>query len=335
MTSQQRFLRALSFEPVDRVPFNFWADRTLLTRYEERFGPYFRPLHYGADVWECLGLFAAVGPLFPAGHEAWANDDGVTHRVPFCKSAAELGEYEWAAPDPEGVRQAIRADRERLPDTAIILNTGGGFGALDALRFHENIFCDLHDDPDAVRRCLAGYTDRVCELLRTLADEPFDAVYLQDDICCTHGPMIAPEMMERFYWGHNAQIVEAGHALGKPVLFHTDGKIDQTLLDKCVDLGIAAVNPLQTHLHDYAWFKRRYHGRLAVYGGLDNTYIIGPDYSPADIRAHVLEVFHTLGEGFGLCLSSHDIDIRTPDENIEMMVRTIVEECCYEQPPPL
>ena len=86
MTSRERFLRALRFEDVDRVPFNFWADRRLLARYEERFGPYFRPRHYGADVWECLGLFAAVGPLFPAGHEAWAHDEGVTHRVPFFKA---------------------------------------------------------------------------------------------------------------------------------------------------------------------------------------------------------------------------------------------------------
>ena len=329
MTSRDRFLRALRFEEVDRAPFNFWMDRTLLSSYEERFGPYFRVRHYGADVWECLGFFAALGPVFPAGHEAWVSQDGVKQRAPFCRSTAALATYEWRALDPAVVRDAVRRDRADLPDAAIILTVPGGFGALDALRFHENVFLDLHDDPEAVEACLAGYTDRVCACLGSVAEEPFDAVYLQDDICSAQGPMISAEMMERFYWRHNSRIVAEGRACGKPVLFHTDGRMDQALLDTCTDLGLLAVNPLQTHLHDYAWFKRRYHGRLAVYGGLDNTYAIGPRSSPAEVRGHVLSVFHTLGAGSGLCLSSHDIDGRTPPEIVETMVRTIVNECRY------
>ena len=49
------------------------------------------------------------------------------------------------------------------------------------------------------------------------------------------------------------------------------------------------------------------------------------------VRAHVLDVFETLGKPHGgLAFSTHDIPMNTPPENVEEMVRTIKEECFYD-----
>ena len=60
----------------------------------------------------------------------------------------------------------------------------------------------------------------------------------------------------------------------------------------------------------------------------DNCFTI-PQGTPEQVREHIDGQFRLLGKPFGgLILSSHDIDITTPDENIDAMVAAI-KSCTY------
>ena len=162
--------------------------------------------------------------------------------------------------------------------------------------------------------------DRACKMGVT-------ALYLMEDIASTKGLLFSLPMIQEFCLDYVQSLADIAKSHGIPVLWHTDGKAMQSF-DLLVDLGVNAVNPLQPHLNDLAEFKQKYAGKLALYGGLDNCFII-PDGSPDDVRTHVLDVFEKGGRDGGLIFSTHDIPMQTPRENVEIMVKTIVNECRY------
>lgn len=155
---------------------------------------------------------------------------------------------------------------------------------------------------------------------------PIAAVYFQDDIASSSGLVYSLPMIEEFVFDYFAEGIREARKAGKFVLFHSDGCV-MSILDKLVEMGIHAVNPLQNDFNDFKLFKEKYHGKLAVYGGMDNTRVI-PDGTAEDVKRHVEEVFQVLGRDGGLILSSHDIPLHCPKENVDAMVEAI-KQCSY------
>ena len=324
MTSKERVETALRLEKPDRVPFNFWMDRRLLARYEEKYGEYFRVEHYGGDVIESYvnlrwpegktvkrdGTSWVTEPLWPDG---WRGTDG----------------FAWPDPeDPENFAM-IERDLKSQPDKAVFVNVQGVMTIMHGIRSEVDLYVDFFERPEAVQEFFRKAGEVAARFVHVLCERypEITAVYVQDDICSTRGLMFSEDVLERFVYLANDQPIRAGRHAGKPVVYHSDGMIFD-IIEHMIDLGVCAVNPLQANLHDFEEFMRRFGGRIGVYGGLDNLFII-PDGSTEEVREHVLHGFHTLGRDGGLILSSHDISINCPEENIEVMVKTIREECVY------
>ncbi|MFW6309191.1 MAG: uroporphyrinogen decarboxylase family protein, partial [bacterium] len=147
-----------------------------------------------------------------------------------------------------------------------------------------------------------------------------------DDLATSHGLMLALSMIKEFILEYFREGIKMAKKADKKLVFHSDGDVTE-VLDTLVEMGFDAVNPLQPELNDLERFKERYQGKLAVYGGLENSKII-PDGSVKDVREHVENIFQTPGKEGGLVLSSHDIPIHCPQKNIEVMVKAI-KECTY------
>lgn len=324
MTSKERVETALRLEKPDRVPFNFWMDRRLLSQYEERYGEYFRVEHYGGDVIESYvnlqwpqgkgverdGTVWVTEPLWTEG---WRGVNGIPWPDP-------------AAPENFAM---IERDLENQPDKAILVNVQGVMTIMHDIRAEVDLYVDFFERPDDVQglftkvgEVMARFVTVVCERYPEIT-----AIYVQDDICSTRGVMFSRDILDRFVYLANDQPIKAARDACKPVAYHSDGMIFD-IIEHLIELEVCAVNPLQANLHDFDEFMRRFGGRIGVYGGLDNLFII-PDGSPEEVREHVLHGFRTLGKHGGLILSSHDIPIHCPEENIEVMVKTIREECVY------
>ena len=63
-----------------------------------------------------------------------------------------------------------------------------------------------------------------------------------------------------------------------------------------------------------------------IYGGLYTGRI--HMMNPGEIRAHVFDLFESSGQGGGLVVSSHDLDISTTEEQLDALVGAI-KECRY------
>jgi uroporphyrinogen decarboxylase len=322
ITSQERFLAALRHEKPDRAPFNFWMDRRLMARHEQRIGHrHWRVTHYGADVIETFAPLA-----FPPA-------PGIERDGTWWQTGPALADWRDAAalklPDPanDKVYRLIGQDLAEFPDTAIILDMPTPWGIIAGLRTYELAYMDVLDRPEDVLAMARRIADLTLAVVERACRMGITALYLMEDLADSRGLTLSPAMIRRFSLDLIRPHIAAAKAAGKPVLFHSDGKLDD-LLPLLKEYGLDAVNPLQPHLND-PWAFKAAHGRqLALYGGLDNCFII-PNGTAADVRAHVLDVFEAVGRPDGaLIFSTHDIPLDTPPENIEAMVAAI-KECRY------
>ena len=320
MTSRERVLKTLYFEEPDRVPFNFWMDRRLMAEYEREYGEGWRVKVFDADVVETfLSLAFPSSPMVEESGTMWITD-------PMLKSLDDIDSLVMPDPTDDVVLSLVEADIEVYPDRAIFVDTPGVMGIVHSMREYQNILMDVYDSPDQLKKLFDRISDVVAEAVTRVCELDITAIYLMDDLSCRQGLFMSLPMLEEFIFPYNQKMIDAAKKAGVPVLMHCCGKSTDAI-DSFVEQGVCALNPLQPHLHDLKAFKAKYHGKLAAYGALDNTYII-PDGTPDEVRAHVRETFETLGRGGGLIFSTHDIPIYTPRENIEAMLDEI-KNCVY------
>ena len=323
MDSKLRVLKALSHDKPDRAPFNFWMDRRLMNRYQKRFGHrHWRVTHYNADVIE---TFASLD--FPHGHIV-EHEGSEWMTEPYPMSWSDMDKIPLPNPKDDDVYSDIRRDLEEFPEKAIFLDLATTFGIIARIRGYENIYMDILDHPQEFK----ALSRRICDVLNVAVDRTckmgITALYLMEDLATARGLSMSQSMIKEFCLDFAQEQANIAKNNGIPVLFHCCGKIID-LVKPLKSLGICAVNPLQPHLNDLREFKARFGDDLAVYGGLDNCFII-PEGKTDEVRKHVLEVFEILGSKDGaLILSTHDIPFSTPEENIEIMIETIKEQCYY------
>jgi uroporphyrinogen decarboxylase len=182
------------------------------------------------------------------------------------------------------------------------------FEAAWRLRGLETFLIDL-----VSRKEMAHYLlDRLAELARrnaqTLAWAGVDVLALDDDVGMPGTMMISPTTWREFFRPRLAGIIEAARA-AKPdirVIYHSDGHIEP-ILDDLVEIGVAAINPVQPEHMDAGRIRRRFGTRLALWGtiGRQTTFAFA---RPEDIRQEVRDRIEELGRaGLVLC-PAYDID---------------------------
>ncbi len=141
--------------------------------------------------------------------------------------------------------------------------------------------------------------DRLAELARlnaaTLAPAGVDVLALDDDVGMPGTMMISPTTWREFFKPRLAGIIEAARAVRPDlrVIYHSDGHFEP-ILDDLVEIGVAAINPLQPEHMDAVRIRRRFGPRLALWGtvGRQTTFAFA---DPEAIRREVRTRIETLG----------------------------------------
>jgi uroporphyrinogen decarboxylase len=154
--------------------------------------------------------------------------------------------------------------------------------------------------------------DRLAELARrnaaTLAAAGVDVLALDDDVGMPGTMMIGPATWREFFRDRLDGIIGAARAVRPDIrlIYHSDGHVEP-ILDDLVELGFAAINPLQPEHMDAVRIRRRYGSRLALWGtvGRQTTFAFE---DAAAVRREVGSRIETLGRaGLVLC-PAYDID---------------------------
>ncbi len=290
-----------------------------MQKYENEIGHrHWRVTHFGADVIETFPLIN-----FSGGTDANAWDAHVE-----IKSWDEIDNLSLPDPNNPKVYDLIKKDLDEFPDTAVILDMITPWGHVTTLRSYENVYMDMYDEPERFHAASRKFTDILKVVTERACEMGITALYLMEDLADRNGLTISPPMIEEFVLPYAAELSEIAQKHNIPVMFHSDGNVGD-LLDMLTNIGVQAVNPMQPHLNNASEFKKKHGDKLAVYGGLDNCYII-PDGTPEEVREHVLDVFNVIGKPDGaLIFSTHDIPEYTPKENVEALISTIKNKCFY------
>ncbi len=239
-------------------------------------------------------------------------------------TAADLERTAW--PDAgdaarfEGLGRQARLHRER--GRAVVLDTELGLvDGLQRLRGTTGWLADLAAAPAFAEALMERVTAVCAEIvrgaLRALADD-VDAVVVYEDLAGQTRTMMSPDMYRRSIKPFHAALVEAIHSKpGVSAVLHCDGAVGELLRD-FVDIGVDAVNPVQTSAHgmEPKRLKREFGDELCFWGGCDAPWALAFG-TEADVEAEARRALDALAPGGGYVFGPvHPIEESIPPENV-------------------
>jgi 5-methyltetrahydrofolate--homocysteine methyltransferase len=188
----------------------------------------------------------------------------------------------------------------------------------------------VYEDRDFIEEMLeasANYWVRFC---RAAVANGVDFIWTADDVAFKTGLFLPPKLMREMWLPKLKRIHEPALAAGKPIMFHSDGNIDE-LVPMLLEAGVSCINPMDPYGVDYRSFKKKWGSLACLSGNIDIEFPLAhgtPEQVDADVKAH-MDVLKP-GGGY-VCGSSHSIVNYIPHENFIAMLNAIHKYGLYEE----
>jgi hypothetical protein len=318
MTSQERVLAALRREPVDRVP---WMEGIVENgiasavceepvHVDWSVAPDGFPKQRGAELAEeqkkvnrVLGKdninFSAFAPIF--AHKMQKSDDGSPVLVgDGMIRTREDFERTFRLPSPEDSAFVANA-REFIAhkeDYCAVACVRLGIGATLLSMGLEAFSYAMADDPQLILDVHDAYADWTRQVVPVLEDVGFDVIWAFDDVAFNSGPVFRPVFYARHILPKEREVTAT---FSLPLITHSDGDMTP-LLDVWLELGQAAIHPLQPDVMDIYAVKQQYGERVCLIGNIFMSDLV--HQQPEEIEEQVRDRLEKIGAGGGYILSS-------------------------------
>jgi len=224
----------------------------------------------------------------------------------------QLGHLERYLAAAEGTGVGIIANLTSFFDSAML-----AIGVTDSLYM-------FYDNRPLLEKLMDILLDHQEKVMATICEQYGDQiafVMINDDIGHNAGLMVHPRMfLEMFPW-RMKRLIGPAKKIGKLVLMHTDGKLDN-ILPILYDVGININHPIEPESNDIFAVKQRWAGKMALIGNVHTPLLA---YGTKEqIEAVVKEYCQKLAPGGGYVLgSSTSIMDGIPPENFVAMVEAV------------
>ena len=231
--------------------------------------------------YELVQDFAGRGVLCFKGRRNGFMPEYVTHPVSDIKSFEET--CLWRMNPNTQVRQdnmdayLDAAEKKALDGMFVGQNLVGGYMYLRALIGPEDLLYMFYDDPALIHACMKAWFELADSVIaRHQQRLPIDELFIAEDICYNHGPLISPDMVREFLFPYYQQILEnmrrrqAALAPGHKLHFQvdTDGYSD-AVIDLYREIGMNYLSPFeQASSCDVLGMAEKYPD-LRISGGID------------------------------------------------------------------
>lgn len=181
-----------------------------------------------------------------------------------------------------------------------------------------------HDDPGFIDEFMDRVEEYVLGSLACALEYPLDAIVITGPLCAKDGPMMSPDMHDRFVFPRMQKLLELVRPRGLPVILHVDGD-SHAFLDRYAAMGISALHPIEANLAHFDIYdlSRNWGDRFCLWGNIDVSGVLSqgtPDEVARDTRRHLEQL--APGGGY-ICGSSHDISECIPFRNFCALAETI------------
>lgn len=154
-----------------------------------------------------------------------------------------------------------------------------------------------------------------------------DMMLFGDDFGSNHGPIIDPEMYRLYYKPFHAKMWKRAKEIAPhiKIQLHCCGAVEPFLEDM-IEAGLDAINPVQISCRgmELESLKKKYGGRLTLWGGGCDTQSILGQGTPGEVESHVKEQLNIMkGSGGFVFQQVHNILGNVPAANIIKMFETV------------
>lgn len=186
----------------------------------------------------------------------------------------------------------------------------------------EDTMSMVYEDRDFIEELLEISTRYWVKFVTRAVEEGVDFIWPADDVAFKTGLFLPPAIMKEMWLPHLKRIIEPAVNAGKPVMFHSDGKIDD-IVPWLVDIGVDCIQPLDPYGIDYREYKKRFGSIVCLAGNIDIEFPLSHG-APGDVDKDVKEHMEVLKPGGGyVACCSHSIVNYIPHENYMTMINAI------------
>ena len=206
------------------------------------------------------------------------------------------------------------------------LRHGHTFLQLCDLRGYDNLLCDMIDEEPLLDELIEQLSDFNLALVKRFIDNGCASMAYPEDLGMQVGPMLSPDMFERYIKPAYEKIMQPARDKGVPIHMHSDGDI-RTLVDGIVASGVEVIN-LQDLVNGIDWIAEKFKGKVCVELDIDRQSIT-PYGTPAEIDALIREEVEKIStpEG-GLCMI-YGLYPGVPLENVKAVMDTMEKYAFY------
>ncbi len=193
----------------------------------------------------------------------------------------------------------------------------------------EDCMTIVYKDRDFIEELLEIGTQYWVKFVTRAVEEGVDFVWAADDVAFKTGLFLPPKIMKEMWLPHLQRIIAPAVSAGKPVMFHSDGKIDD-IVPWLADIGVDCIQPMDPYGIDYRDYKKRFGNLVCLAGNIDIEFPLAHG-TPEDVERDVREHMEVLMQGGGyVATSSHSIVNYIPHENFIAMINAIHRYGAYE-----
>jgi len=221
------------------------------------------------------------------------------------------------------VNEYKEAIKKRNSKIGIIPSYGCAMQTLYEFLVGMNDFMMLvYEEQDLVDDMLEVSTVHFAKMTEALVKAGVDAIGIGDDVAFKTGLFLPPKIMKNIWVPRLARIIAPAVSAGVPVLFHSDGKVDD-IVEDFIEMGVNTLNPLDPYGIDYRDYKKRYGNRISFAGNVDIEFPLSKG-TPGDVEADVRKHMEVLKPGYGyIATCSHSIVNYIPHENFIAYINAI------------
>ena len=193
----------------------------------------------------------------------------------------------------------------------------------------EDTMTMVYENRDFIEELLEISTEYWVKFVKKAVKEGVDFIWPADDVAFKTGLFLPPKIMKEMWIPRLQRIIEPAINAGKPVMFHSDGKIDD-IIPWLVDIGVDCINPMDPYGIDYRDYKKRFGNIICLSGNIDVEFPLAHG-TVEDVEKDVKEHMDVLKPGGGyVACSSHSIVNYIPHENYIAMINAIHKYGVYE-----
>lgn len=340
MNSRERVLCAFNHEQPDRVPcwcgasVEFWEQAKQQLdlddeQLRQRLGDDFRRVRP-----EYVGPNPALSPGATYRTVFGIERSGIGYGHPLCHPLADatvhqVHDYAW--PDPQWMDiSQIKTEAQSFQEQYAIL--GGDWApfwhdVIDLLGM-ETMYIKMYTEPeliDAVFGHVVDFYAAVNERLFDVAADALDIFFFGNDFGSQTGPLLGPDLFERFILPHLRRLADLGRSYGLKTQLHCCGGF-RPLIPMMIDARLDAVHAIQPSCAgmDLKGLKQDFGSKIVFNGCIDSHRVL-IEGTPATVHLDTRAVLDIMAPNGGFVAgASHDTILEeTPLENVLAMFDTI------------